>query len=127
MLSPPCQNMGGYITPIPPGFTPLHCTRGSTPRTHERPQNFCNWRCKATPHGKHFWGFQGWGERLLFPSPYSCSALACNIAIIRHMPWVPRGGARVSATPPPTFSICGGGGGFFGLAPHPYKYVCGRP
>ena len=25
MLSPPCQNMGGYITPIPPppGFTPL--------------------------------------------------------------------------------------------------------
>ena len=24
MLSPPCQNMGGYITPIPPGFTPLH-------------------------------------------------------------------------------------------------------
>ena len=23
MLSPSCQNMGGYITPIPPGFTPL--------------------------------------------------------------------------------------------------------
>ena len=23
MLSPPCQNMGGYIPPIPPGFTPL--------------------------------------------------------------------------------------------------------
>ena len=23
MLSPQCQNMGGYITPIPPGFTPL--------------------------------------------------------------------------------------------------------
>ena len=23
MLSPPCQNKGGYITPIPPGFTPL--------------------------------------------------------------------------------------------------------
>ena len=20
---PPCQNIGGYITPIPPGFTPL--------------------------------------------------------------------------------------------------------
>ena len=27
MLSPPCQNMGGYITPIPPGFTPLGCSQ----------------------------------------------------------------------------------------------------